>query len=106
MLWQELDEQREALPCQQDAKQGPGPCDGQRLRKQLADDAEAAGSDGGTHGQFMLAFGAAGQEQDGYIPTTDQQQRSNCTEEQIESWPKGPRVDLDNTAQGDMKFFG
>ena len=105
ILRKEFGEQGKTHPCQERADHSSGGSDGKRLGKQLPDDAEAIGSYGGAHGQLMLAFGSAGQEQDGYVPAADQEQGCNGAEQEIEGWSKRLRVHVDNTAQADAEFF-
>jgi len=57
-------------------------------------------------GGHLLALGASGQKQDGYIPAADQEQGGDGAEQQIKRRSKGLRVYVNNTFQADAKFFG
>ena len=73
-----------ARPAVRRARSGDG--DGERLGKQLTNHASAIGANGGAHGEFALALGAAGEEQNGDVATADQEQRGNGAEKKIERW--------------------
>ncbi len=65
------DDERQALPCDEDAERGAGERDAERLGEELTDHASAIGADGGADGEFVLAFGAAREEKDGDVAAAD-----------------------------------
>src|SRR5271167_2856886 len=81
---QQADDDGKRTVGQQNTKNGPGQRKEQGLSEQLPDDAAAAGTNGGSHRQFMLTSGATGQKQDGHISAADGQKQRHRGEQQVQ----------------------
>ena len=100
------DDERQAPPGDEDAERGAGERDAERFGEELTDHARAIGADGGADGEFVLAFGAAGEEKDGDVAAADEEQRGDGAEENVERGAERAGVQLDDAAQADAEIFG
>ena len=82
---QRWDDDGERAIGEEHAENGSGEGEQQGLGQELADEAWAAGADGGANGEFMLAHRAAGQEKDGDVAASDGEQKGYCCEQEIQS---------------------
>ncbi len=67
------------------AEGGAGEGEQETLAEQLAHDAGARGAEGGAHGEFLLAGGAAGEQEIGEVGAGDEQHESDGTEQHGET---------------------
>lgn len=86
------DDDVERLVREQDAEPRAGDREQQGFRKQLANDAAASGANGGANGELVLARGGAGEQKDGHIAASDEQQKGNRAKQQVERSPELPNV--------------
>src|SRR5262249_5276948 len=88
------DDESDALVGEDHAESGSGNGQDERFGEQLANDAAAAGSDCGANGKFMLAGGAACQQQDRDIAAADGQQQCDSAKKHIKSFADSARYPM------------
>jgi hypothetical protein len=83
--------QQQGKPCKpvrrSHTQDGAGAGDNQSFDEQLADDAPAAGADGGANGEFRLARAATGQQKDGAVGAANDEQKNDTGQQKRERTP-------------------
>jgi hypothetical protein len=74
-----------SAPGREGAENGAAHSEEETFHEKLADDAPAAGAEGGAYGEFFFAGGGAGKEQVGNVATPDEEKESDGSEDDVES---------------------